>query len=160
MHVKTTFVAAATAVAALLVSSSLASAAPTLVAGTLTCYGQGSIGSIIGSKQTLRCSFNPEGPGRNARYAGSISRIGVDIGTTGLSTMIWTVLATTSSLPRGALEGTFAGLSADASIGIGGGANALIGGSNKSIVLQPLSLKGQTGMNLAIGIAEFTLTQQ
>lgn len=160
MTTKTTTAAAVLAAAASLSIASVAIAAPKLVAGTLTCYGQGSIGAIIGSKQTLRCSFNPEGPGRNARYSASITRVGVDIGVTGQSTMIWTVLASTNALPRGALNGTYAGVAADASIGIGGGANALVGGSNKSIVLQPVSVKGQTGLNLAVGVAELSLRQR
>jgi hypothetical protein len=160
MHAKSTIVAAALAAAATLWAAGAASAEPKLVAGTLTCYGQGSIGAIIGSKQTLRCSFNPEGPGRTARYAASITRVGVDIGVTGQSTLIWTVLASTNQLPRGALTGTYGGVAADASVGIGGGANALVGGSNKSIVLQPVSVKGQTGLNLAVGVAELSLRQQ
>ncbi len=160
MDVNFRIAAATLAAAALVYSTHVASAAPKLVAGTLTCYGQGSIGTIIGSKQTLRCSFNPEGPGRNARYAATITRVGVDIGVTGQSTMIWTVLASTNQLPRGALSGNYGGLSADASVGIGGGANALMGGSKRSIVLQPVSVKGQTGLNLAVGVAELSLRQQ
>lgn len=160
MTVKTKLAAVSLAAAALTASASLASAEPKLVAGTLTCYGKGSIGVIVGSKQTLSCSFNPEGPGRNARYSATITRIGVDIGVTGQSTLIWTVLASTNKLPRGALDGNFAGLSADASVGIGGGGNALVGGSNNSVVLQPVSLKGQTGLNLAVGVAELSLRQR
>lgn len=160
MTFNSTCAAAVLAAVATVSASSIASAAPKLVAGTLTCYGQGSVGAIIGSKQTLRCSFNPAGPGRNARYAASISRVGVDIGVTGQSTMIWTVLASTDTLPRGALNGNYGGVAADASIGIGGGANALVGGSNRSIVLQPVSVKGQTGINLAIGVAELSLRQR
>ncbi|MDO9382094.1 MAG: DUF992 domain-containing protein [Hyphomicrobiaceae bacterium] len=160
MTFKTTCAAAVLAAVAAASAASIASAAPKLVAGTLTCYGQGSVGAIIGSKQALNCSFNPAGPGRNARYSARISRVGVDIGVTGQSTMIWTVLASTDRLPRGALNGNFAGVSADASIVIGGGGNALVGGSNRSIVLQPVSLKGQTGLNLAIGVAELSLRQR
>lgn len=160
MTFKTTLAAAMLAAAVTLSTGAIASAAPKLVAGTLTCYGQGSIGAIIGSKQTLNCSFNPEGPGRNARYAATITRVGVDIGVTGQSTMIWTVLASTDRLPRGALNGNYGGVSADVSVGIGGGGNALIGGSSRSIVLQPVSLKGQTGLNLAVGVAELSLRQR
>lgn len=160
MTFKTSCAVAVLAAAATLSTGSMVSAAPKLVAGTLTCYGQGSIGAIIGSKQKLRCSFNPAGPGRNARYSASITRVGVDIGVTGQSTMIWTVLASTDRLPRGALNGTYGGIAADASVGIGGGANALVGGSDRSIVLQPVSVKGQTGLNLAVGVAELSLHQQ
>lgn len=128
-----------------------------VVVGTLTCKGSGSVGAIFGSKQTLRCGFDPDGAGNARRYSGSITRVGVDIGVTGPSTMIWTVLASTQEVPSGALDGNYAGVSADASVGVGVGANALIGGSNDSIVLQPVSVKGQTGLNLAIGVAELTL---
>lgn len=145
---------------ALAVTAAPASAAPKLVAGTLTCNGQGSVGAILGSKQSLACSFNPAGSGRNARYAATITRVGLDIGVTGASTMVWTVLASTDSLPRGALNGTYGGVAADVAVGIGGGANALVGGSNKSIVLQPVSVKGQTGVNLAVGVAELSLRQR
>lgn len=160
MTSKTALAAAIVTAGALTSFASMATAEPKLVAGTLTCYGQGSVGVIVGSKQTLACSFNPDGPGRNARYSATITRIGVDIGVTGQSTLVWTVLASTNKLARGALNGNFGGVSADASIGIGGGANALIGGSNNSIVLQPVSLKGQTGLNLAIGVAELSLRQR
>ena len=137
-----------------------ATAEPKLVAGTLTCKSAGSVGAILGSKQSLACKFNPEGSGRGARYSATISRVGIDIGTTGASTMVWTVLASTNKLPRGALNGTYGGLSADASVGIGGGANALVGGSSNSVVLQPVSVKGQTGLNLALGVAELSLRQR
>ena len=90
-------------------------------------------------------------------YSGSITRVGIDIGVTGPSTMVWTVLASTNDIPSGALDGNYAGVSADASVGVGVGANALIGGSNDSIVLQPVSVKGQTGLNLAVGVAELSL---
>lgn len=159
MTSKTLLAAAVVAAGAFTICAPLASAEPKLVAGTLTCYGKGSIGVILGSKQKLSCSFNPEGPGRNARYVATITRIGIDIGVTGQSTLVWTVLASTNKLPRGALDGNFAGVSADASVGVGGGANALIGGSSNSVVLQPVSLKGQTGLNLAVGVAELSLQQ-
>jgi hypothetical protein len=160
MTLKTALAAALLTAGGIVTFATQATAEPKLVAGTLTCYGKGSVGVIVGSKQTLSCSFNPEGPGRNARYAATITRIGVDIGVTGQSTLIWTVLASTNKLPRGALNGNFAGVSADASVGIGGGANALVGGSNNSVVLQPVSLKGQTGLNLAVGVAELSLRQR
>ncbi|MCA9232748.1 MAG: DUF992 domain-containing protein [Planctomycetales bacterium] len=129
-----------------------------VVAGTLTCKGKGTVGLILGSKQTLACSYNPAGK-KNPKhaYTATITKLGLDIGIKGPSVMVWTVLGSTTELPGEALAGKYGGLSADASIGIGAGANTLIGGSKDSVVLQPLSVQGQTGINLAVGIAGLTL---
>jgi hypothetical protein len=67
-------------------------------------------------------------------------------------------LAPTNQLRQGELAGTYAGVSADAAAGLGVGANALIGGSNNTVALQPLSLEGQLGVNLALGVSALTLT--
>lgn len=127
------------------------------IIGQLTCQGQGSVGMIIGSKQTMKCKFVPADGAPPQRYTATITKFGVDLGVTGPTTLIWTVLGSTSALPDGALYGNYGGVSADASVGIGGGANALVGGSNQSIVLQPLSVQGQTGVNIAVGVSEMTL---
>lgn len=135
-----------------------AGAAPAnIVAGTLTCQGKGTVGYIVGSKERLSCVYDPAGSGRNQRYTASITKYGLDIGAKGESTLVWTVLGSTSDLPAGALEGNYGGVSADASVGIGGGANALVGGSSDSVVLQPVSVQGQTGLNLAVGVSELSL---
>jgi len=131
-----------------------------VVAGTLTCKGKGSVGLIIGSKQTLSCSFNPAGKTPPHAYSATITKVGLDVGVKGPSVMVWTVLSATSELPAGALAGSYAGVSADASVGVGGGANALVGGSKNSVVLQPLSVQGQTGLNLAVGVAGLKLTKK
>lgn len=151
------FVLMAVAAGALLTAGTAHAQNAKAVVGTLTCKGSGSVGAIFGSKQTLRCAFDPDGAGGVRPYTGSITRVGIDIGVTGPSTMVWTVLASTNDIPSGALDGNYAGVSADASVGVGVGANALIGGSNDSIVLQPVSVKGQTGLNLAVGVAELSL---
>ncbi|MEK4035687.1 DUF992 domain-containing protein [Methylocystis sp. IM3] len=129
-----------------------------IVAGTLTCNGRGSIGAIIGSRQRLSCVFDPVGASPRQSYSARITRLGLDVGIKGPSRMIWTVLGPTNGLARGALEGTFAGVSANASVGVGGGANVLVGGSQNSIVLQPLSVQAQTGLNVAAGVAGLRLT--
>lgn len=128
-----------------------------LVAGTLTCKGKGNIGLILGSKESLSCVYVPAGHGRAQDYAASISKFGLDVGFTTGSIMIWTVLGAASSLPPGALSGTYAGASAEVSVGLGVGANALVGGNKNAIVLQPLSVQGQTGLNLAVGVTELKL---
>jgi Protein of unknown function (DUF992) len=123
--------------------------------GVLTCTAASSTGFIVGSTRDLRCRFNRDG--KDEVYAGTISKLGIDIGVTEQAEITWAVLAPTSNLPRRSLVGGYGGVSAEATVGVGVGANALIGGSAKSIVLQPLSVQAQQGLNIAAGIASLEL---
>ena len=125
-------------------------------AGSLTCDVSAGIGFIIGSQRTVNCTFQPSGPGMVEYYSGTISKLGVDIGITSGGVMVWLVFAPTNR-PVGALTGSYAGASAEASVVAGVGANALVGGSNRTVALQPLSLQGQTGINVAAGVAGLEL---
>lgn len=125
--------------------------------GTLTCEVAGGTGFIFGSSKSLDCVFE-RADGPDERYRGSINKFGIDIGATTRGVMVWGVLAPTSNLPNGVLNGTYGGVSGEATVGLGVGANALIGGSSRSIVLQPLSVSGQEGLNIAVGVAELRLT--
>jgi hypothetical protein len=125
--------------------------------GILTCNIEGGPGFIVGSTKEARCLFNPNGSGGNERYTGSINRVGIDIGVTGNAVMTWAVFAPSDSVKRRALAGNYVGASAEASAGVGGGANLLVGGNDNTISLQPLSVKGQTGVNAALGIASLEL---
>jgi hypothetical protein len=130
-----------------------------LVAGTLTCKGGPNVGLVVGSTQKLDCSFTPSGKGRVREYKGTITKVGLDIGYKSGSVIVWTVLGSSEKVPSKILIGNYAGVSAEASVALGAGANALVGGSDKSIVLQPLSVQGQTGLNLAVGVAELSLSR-
>ena len=132
-------------------------AAPKIAVGTLTCYGKGGVGYIFGSKQNLRCNFETPISGRTYRYAATITKVGVDIGIKGDSTLVWTVLGPTTDIPSEALEGNYGGVTAGAAVGIGASANALLGGSSQSIILQPVSVEGQTGLNISAGVAGLTI---
>jgi hypothetical protein len=125
-------------------------------AGVLTCRTSASLGLIIGSKQRLHCQFKADA-GWTQEYTGTLNRLGLDLGVTAGGIMTWLVLAQTSTVPHGALTGRFVGASGDASLGVGVGANVLVGGTNKAVSLQPLSVKGQVGVNLALGVAGMTL---
>ena len=96
------------------------------------------------------------GGGRAEHYVGSIGKLGIDIGVTSNSYISWLVFAPGSVKP-GALQGSYSGVSAQASVGLGLGANVLLGGLEKSIALQPLSVEGQTGLNVAVGLSRITL---
>ncbi len=124
-------------------------------AGVLTCRVAGGAGFVFGSTKDLSCTF--EHQGKRESYTGSISKFGIDVGVTNVSTLAWAVLASTSALPARSLAGTYGGVSGEATVGVGIGANALVGGSSNSIVLQPLSVQSQQGLNIAAGIASMTL---
>jgi hypothetical protein len=125
-------------------------------AGTLSCDISGGIGLIITSHKDLTCMFTPSQPGPREVYVGSISKFGLDLGATAGGEMVWAVYAPTDRR-FGALAGHYAGASAEATVGAGLGANVLVGGSNRTVELQPLSVQGQAGLNLAVGVAGIDL---
>ena len=121
-----------------------------------TAQISGGIGLIIASKKAVTCMFTPSAAGPREVYTGSISKFGLDVGATSGGEMVWTVFAP-SNKKFGALAGTYAGASAEATVGAGLGANVLVGGSNRTVTLQPVSVQGQTGLNLAVGVAGLEL---
>jgi hypothetical protein len=125
-------------------------------AGTLVCDVSAGIGMIIGSQKDVQCLFNSDQPGPREAYVGTISKFGIDIGATSGGQMVWVVYAPTSRV-FGALAGVYSGATAEATIAVGLGANALVGGSDRTVALQPLSVTGQTGLNLAAGVATLEL---
>jgi hypothetical protein len=148
--------------AAVVAAAAVAFAAPASAAqggvkvGTLTCNVASGWGFVFGSSKDVRCNYRPNKT-RGEHYEGSIDKFGVDIGYTEGGVMGWAVVAPTSDVKPGALEGHSAGATAGPSVGIGASANALIGGLDKSIALQPLSIEGNTGLNVAAGIGALHL---
>jgi hypothetical protein len=124
--------------------------------GTLTCNSAGGWGFIFGSTRALACTFS--GPSQVEYYRGEISKFGVDIGYSAGGVLVWAVFAPTAQMAGGSLSGAYAGGTASATVGVGVGANALIGGSGNHIVLQPVSIEGSTGLNVAAGVAAITLS--
>jgi hypothetical protein len=145
------------ALATALIASASAQPAGGTKVGVLTCQTSATLGLIIGSRQKIRCSYAPDAGGPPENYEGHITRLGLDLGVTGGGIMTWAVVAPVNGWHHGALAGTYAGASGSASIGLGVGANALVGGSHRSFALQPLSVSGQVGVNLALGVAGLTL---
>lgn len=150
-------VAAAAFAATAVVFATPSAAAPKVTLGTLTCKSHGNVGLILGSKERLHCIFTTAVSARRHPYLATITKVGVDIGFKGASTLVWTVLGSTVDIPEGALEGSYGGVTAGVALGIGANANALVGGSMQSIVLQPVSVEGQTGLNISAGVAGLTL---
>ena len=144
--------------AALAVAATLAAPAQAqnVQAGTLVCDVSGGVGLIITSQREMTCTFN-NSRGELEVYTGSIRRFGLDIGATAGGQMVWSVFAPSGPWVRGALAGSYSGASAEATVVAGLGANVLLGGSRRSVALQPLSVQGQGGLNLAVGVADLEL---
>ncbi len=145
---------AAAAIAAVLSLAAPADAAGVKV-GVLTCHVSSGWGFIFGSSKDLRCNFS--GSRYGERYVGAVSKFGVDIGYTAGGVLVWDVFAPTAGIRHGALSGSYAGATASATVGVGAGANVLVGGSDRSISLQPVSIEGNSGLNVAAGIGSITL---
>jgi hypothetical protein len=146
---------AAVAIAGLACASAADAAPHGVRVGDLTCNVASGWGFVFGSSKDLHCTFR--GNDRREHYTGSISKFGVDIGYTEGGVLVWGVFAPTSDMRQGALQGDYAGASAQATVGLGVGANVLIGGLDKSIALQPISVEGSRGLNVAAGIGAISL---
>lgn len=149
-------IAGVAAALALLATAPPAEAQGGVQIGVLTCNVSAGWGFVFGSSRSLRCTFSPR-PGFAAHYVGTISKYGVDIGYLQGAVMVWGVIAPTTRMSPGALAGNYVGVSGGASVGVGASANVLIGGSGRSITLQPVSIQGDAGLNVAAGIAAMTL---
>ena len=147
---------AAAVLGAFAVASPVQAAPHGVKVGVLNCHVASGWGFVFGSSRDLRCVFRPNHR-TGEHYMGSISKFGVDIGYTEGGELIWGVFAPSSDIRAGALEGDYAGATASATVGVGVGANVLIGGLDKSIALQPLSVEGNEGLNVAAGIGSISL---
>jgi len=154
---RTAMTAACIAVAAItaFVASSAKAQVPRLQVGTLRCSLSASIGLVVGSERNVSCILSSDLTPDEV-YEGQLTKLGLDLGVTTGGRIIWAVFATTNRY-AGMLSGHYVGATAEASIAVGLGANVLIGGSNQSIALQPLSVQEQTGFNIAAGVGELSL---
>jgi hypothetical protein len=125
--------------------------------GYLSCHVAAGWGIIFGSSRHLECAFTPSGGAETEQYEGSITKFGADIGYVQSAVILWTVLAPSTTIGKGALAGHYAGATASATVGLGAGANVLVGGMHSTIALQPISIEGNTGLNVAAGIATINL---
>lgn len=125
--------------------------------GMLTCKLNPSIGFIIVGHQSMECRFVPSIPAPPQIYEGALNTVGIDIGIVGGGALAWGVLAPTAGVPAGALAGNYVGASGDVALGIGVGANILVGGSNRSFALQPLSVEGSVALNVTLGLSALQL---
>jgi len=126
--------------------------------GMLTCKVNPNIGFIIAGHKSMECRFVPSNPAIPPElYQGALNTVGIDVGISAGGVLGWTVLAPTAGVPSGALAGEYVGASGDIGVGLGAGANILIGGSGRSVALQPVSLQGSIAINFALGVSALKL---
>jgi len=150
------FAGAALAMLAASMSGANAQQVQRVQVGVLECRGGSSVGFIVGSVTNLGCVLRVNGVPDDS-YVATIRKVGLDIGITQESALAWAVYAPVARLGPGNLSGNYAGAQGSASIGVGLGGNVLVGGSANSIALQPLSVQGQVGLNLALGVEALEL---
>ena len=144
------------AIAAVAVPLAAANALPPVRAGILQCQGGQNVGFVVGSVTSLECVFQSEGR-RPEPYIATVRRYGVDLGFTQQTRFSFAVNAPSRRPGRGELAGNYGGVGANASVGVGFGGNFLVGGPENAYALQPISVQGQTGLNVAAGIADIQL---
>ena len=154
MRLSTLSIAFASLVASLASASALPQ--PAYRAGILQCQGGQNVGFVVGSATSLECVFQSEGR-RPEPYVATVRRYGVDLGITDQTRLAWAVNAPTGRVGYGDLAGNYGGVGANASVGVGFGGNFLVGGPANSYALQPISVQGQTGLNVAAGVADIQL---
>ncbi len=152
------FISLTAAAALTAVVTTSAPAQSTMKVGALNCDVSAGVGMILTQKQTMTCAFAPDAGGPPDLYTGRIDDFGVALGAVNQGTLIWAVVAPASGVPHGALAGTYTGVGAQATAGAGVGANVLVGGTGRAFSLQPVSVQGQTGLNIAAGVTTVTLT--
>jgi Protein of unknown function (DUF992) len=148
----------AMAIVALLapIASANAQPAPTVRAGILQCHGGQNVGFVVGSVTSLECVFLSGGR-RPEPYVATVRRVGLDLGITAQTQFSWAVNSPDGRLGHGGLAGSYGGVGANASVGVGFGGNFLVGGPANAYALQPISVQGQTGLNVSAGIAGIDL---
>ncbi len=125
--------------------------------GYLNCQISSGWGIVFGSSRDRACTFTPIGTGEVEHYKGTINKFGADIGYLQSGVILWTVVAPANTAKPGALAGHYAGATASVTPGLGVGVHALIGGMENSISLQPVSIEGNAGLNVAAGVATMHL---
>lgn len=124
--------------------------------GYLSCHVASGWGIIFGSSRELDCTYTPTS-GEAEHYKGEINKFGADIGYLQSGVILWAVAAPSTTIGKGALAGHYAGATAGATVGVGAGVNALLGGLHSTIALQPVSIEGNNGLNVAAGVATMNL---
>lgn len=126
--------------------------------GSLMCRVDPSVGFILVGHQPMQCTFTPATAGAVPHYYdGAINTVGLDIGVSDGSLLGWAVFAPTSGVAVGALAGEYVGVTGDIGLGVGAGANVLLGGSARTFALQPLSLQGSIAVNVVLGVSSLKL---
>ncbi|MCC3244422.1 DUF992 domain-containing protein [Methylocystis sp. WRRC1] len=135
----------------------MAASAQSAKVGSLVCHISGGVGMILMENQALDCVYQDASGAPPQHYIGRLTNVGLNIGISGPGQLVWGVVAATNSVAPGALAGDYVGAQGNVAVGAGAGGAVLVGGSNKTISLQPISVSADTGLNLSAGIGNISL---
>lgn len=131
-----------------------------LEVGTLQCSLDGSSGNIFGGSRDVQCDFTSAVTnGDRVKYEGTISNVGINLGSHKVTSLSWTVLAPVGAQAESALGGTYVGTAVSGALGVGAGGNLLFNVSGGAATLQPLSVQFQTGFNASVSAVELQLSR-
>ena len=153
-------VAVCSAFAAALLGVALVPTTPAradVAVGMLSCRSPETTSYILVSAREFKCVFAPSAGGPLQRYDAVIHRFGAQVGVSGDVALSWAVFAATAHVGPGALAGGYGGVTAGAAIGLGASANGLVGGLANSVALQPVSVEGETGLNVVATVTGLEL---
>ena len=151
-------IGAAIAVASLAVTSAADAAPAGVRVGELTCNVASGWGFVFGSSKDLHCTYRGSNGHPRALYRRDLQvrrrrrlyrRRRAGLGR---------VRAHLRHRARARCRATMSAPPPRPPSRVGAGANVLVGGLNKSIALQPLSVEGSKGLNVAAGIGSISLT--
>ncbi len=125
--------------------------------GALQCHMSGGVGMILIENQALDCVFKSDAGGPSSHYIGRLTNVGANIGISGPGSMVWEVVAATRKVEPGALAGDYMGAQGSVAVGAGAGGAVLVGGSNNTFSLQPISVSVGTGLNVSAGLGNLNL---
>ena len=130
---------------------------PGVKLGVLRCEqvpGSG-INLLIHSTVNVRCQFTSVTGGTPARYQGETGiGLGIDLNWNKTESIAFTVFGASANVAPGSypLAGKYIGGRASASVGVGTGVQALVGGSGNQFSLQPLAIESARGVGVAAGL--------
>lgn len=124
--------------------------------GVLTCktVPNSGVNLLIHSTVDVKCEFKSSAGGSPEHYKGETGiGFGIDVDVNRQKTIGYTVLSADFKPGTYQLAGKYGGVEGSATVGAGLGASVLVGGNDRSISLQPITLSTSTGFGVSGGFS-------
>ena len=124
--------------------------------GTLTCSLSASIGLVVGSQRNVSCLFRGTSGEPDEPYTGTMTRVGLDVGLT-TGSVIFGRCSRTRTATKGCSPAPIPGRRQKCPLPLVSAPTSSSAGSNRTLALQPLSVQGQIGLDIAAGVGSLDL---